>query len=251
MTSRLQAEWHRLFLPHAGTGQRGPDEHTSLIDAKGRVRAMVLSLAKPADWSALSVVWQAVQADMGLPAPAIAVSGDDAYQLWFSLAEAVSVPEARGLLEALRTRYLGHIAPHRITLLPALDAQAQAQAWPADSVPPQPVQTDQWSAFLAPDLAPMFAETPWLDLAPSPEGQADLLSGLQSIKPGAWRAALTLSSPVQDLAQSTASSACSATRPPCQDPRQFLLDVMNDNTVALALRIEAAKALLPHSPLVP
>ncbi len=210
---------------------------------------MVLSLAKPADWSALSVVWQAVQADMGLPAPAIAVSGEDAYQLWFSLTEAVPVPEARGFLEALRTRYLGHIAPHRITLLPALDAQAQA--WHANSVPPQPVRADQWSAFLAPDLAPMFAETPWLDLAPSPEGQADLLSGLQRIKPGAWRAALTLSAPAQDLAQSTASSACSAARPPCQDPRQFLLDVMNDNTVALALRIEAAKALLPHNPPAP
>ncbi|MDT4852740.1 hypothetical protein FQZ97_869820 [compost metagenome] len=33
---------------------------------------------------------------------------------------------------------------------------------------------------------------------------------------------------------------------PYQDPQRFLLDVMNDPTVALALRIEAAKALLPH-----
>ena len=31
------------------------------------------------------------------------------------------------------------------------------------------------------------------------------------------------------------------------DPRQFLLRVMNDGTVALALRVEAAKALLQHS----
>jgi len=246
MTTRLHAEWHRLFLPHAGTGRRGPDEHTSLIDAKGQVRAMVLSLAKPADWLALSVVWHAVQADMGLPAPAIAVSGDEAYQLWFSLADAVPALQAQTFLEALRARYLGHISTERITLLPTVDAQAPQQVRHADHLPPQPVQADQWSAFLAPDLAPMFAETPWLDLPPSPEGQADLLSSLQSIKPAAWQAALTSSSPAQALVETAASSVNSAARSPCHDPRQFLFDVMNDNTVALALRIEAAKALLPH-----
>ena len=31
------------------------------------------------------------------------------------------------------------------------------------------------------------------------------------------------------------------------DPKRFLLRIMNDDTVALALRIEAAKALLQHS----
>jgi hypothetical protein len=30
------------------------------------------------------------------------------------------------------------------------------------------------------------------------------------------------------------------------DPKRFLLDVMNDDTLALGLRIEAAKALLPY-----
>ena len=31
-----------------------------------------------------------------------------------------------------------------------------------------------------------------------------------------------------------------------QDPKRFLLDVMNNDTVSLGLRIEAAKALLPY-----
>jgi hypothetical protein len=31
-----------------------------------------------------------------------------------------------------------------------------------------------------------------------------------------------------------------------QDPTRFLLDVMNNDAVALALRIDAAKALLPY-----
>jgi hypothetical protein len=34
--------------------------------------------------------------------------------------------------------------------------------------------------------------------------------------------------------------------PVCGDPKRFLQEVMNDPTVPLALRIEAAKALLPH-----
>jgi hypothetical protein len=36
---------------------------------------MVLELARPAEWPPLARVWQAVQAELGLPAPAIAVSG--------------------------------------------------------------------------------------------------------------------------------------------------------------------------------
>ncbi|MDZ4295265.1 MAG: hypothetical protein U1C47_25500 [Hydrogenophaga sp.] len=40
-------------------------------------------------------------------------------------------------------------------------------------------------------------------------------------------------------------TAHAALQGPYQDPRRFLLDVMNDPTVALVLRIDAAKALLP------
>jgi hypothetical protein len=43
---------------------------------------------------------------------------------------------------------------------------------------------------------------------------------------------------------SSVASAHAALQGPYQDPRRFLLDVMNDPTVALALRIDAAKALL-------
>ena len=46
---------------------------------------MVLELTGPADWDVLSAVWRGVQADLELPAPAIAVSGTDGLQLWFSL----------------------------------------------------------------------------------------------------------------------------------------------------------------------
>jgi hypothetical protein len=208
---------------------------------------LVLTLARPADWPALSAVWQGVQVDLGLPAPGIAVSGLDAYQLWFSLAEPLPVPQAHAFLEALRARYLSHIAAARLGLLPiAADTQAPPAARHAAQVPAQQADVEQWSAFLAPDLAPMFAETPWLDMPPSPEGQAELLSRLRSITPPDWQTALARLQPAPAAAMPPSTAGAPEAARTCLDPKRFLLSVMNDDTVPLALRIEAAKALLPH-----
>jgi hypothetical protein len=266
--SRLQSEWRRLYLPHAlsfTAEEGGADASTRLIDAKGDVRALVMGLARPADWAAVASVWRSVQSDLGLPAPAIAVSGVDAYQLWFSLEEALSVQDAHAFLEALRQRYLPDIAVARVDLLPCLNAQADAalpgQALHASVVPGQQVALDQWSAFLAPDLAPMFADTPWLDIPPSPEGQAELLSGLKCINRTDWQTAWARLQPDSDpVTSASATATAQAPAPtsaststgddatsPCLDAKRFLLDVMNDGTVAMALRIEAAKALLPYT----
>jgi len=200
-----------------------------------------------------------VQADLAWPAPAIAVSGHDACQLWFSLQTPVSVAQAHALLEALRERYLSHIKPSRVGLLPRPDAQAPHQARHAARVPAQQGEAEQWSAFVAPDLAPMFDETPWLDMPPSPEGQADLLAALRSISPAAWTDAQQLLAPPAAQAVLAPRASVAATLPQMPvaiktdvpptslDPQHFLQTVMNDPTVALALRIEAAKALLPYS----
>lgn len=215
---RLQAERDRLY--------RAEDD--------GRVRALVLALARPADWTALGRVWQGVQTDLGWPAPGIAVSGTDACQLWFSLAEPVSAAEAHALLEHLRTRYLADIPPHRVELLPALDGARLAPV-----IPTLQADGEVWSAYIAPDLAPVFAETPWLDIRPGSEGQAELLSRLASISVAEYRAALPVAVP--------SASAGLAVTGPFTDPRQFLLQVMNDERVEMGLRIEAAKALLSPS----
>ena len=87
--NRLQLELHRLYLTQASSSQDMPalDAHpidadpaeaglddvmprddvldtrpvdaaasSALVDAEGRVRALVLELARPADWAVLSVV---------------------------------------------------------------------------------------------------------------------------------------------------------------------------------------------------
>lgn len=208
--NRLQSELNRLY-------------HSP---APGDVRALLLELARPADWDTLGAVWRGVQADLQLPAPGIAVSGTDGLQLWFSLQQPVT--EARGgdFLARLRTRYLGGVASARMRLL-------ASSALPP--IPAQEAATGNWSAFVAPDLAPVFADTPWLDVPPGADGQADLLARLESIKPAAFEAALPALAPATPSSQDGTADI---------EPRRFLQRVLNDETVTLALRIEAAKALL-------
>lgn len=250
--NRLQAEVHRLYFPPdaqrtapdgAGPGLAGPD---------GRVRALVLQLARPAGWEALRKVWQGVQADLELPAPAIAVSGLEGYQLWFSLAQPVPAAEAAAFLESLRQRYLRGIARDRVAMTPSeAAAPGQAgQAGQATAVPPVERSPGRWSAFVAADLAALFDDEPWLDLPPSSDAQAELLSRLASIRGGdLQRACARLqSAPSPEAVAAPAPRVdAPAAGPGGLDPRRFLLDVMNDQAVELHLRIEAAKALLPYT----
>ena len=245
--NKLQSELRRLYLPQAAAGEGAADpEEPSLIDGDGRVRAMVLELARPADWAALSKVWQGVQADLELPAPAIAVSGTDGYQLWFSLTEPVPASQAMVFLESLRVRYLSDIKAQRVGLMPALDASSPLQVLHARAVPALQANGSHWSAFVAPDLAPVFADEPWLDTPPSPEGQSELLSRLKSIPPADFQRALERLRPAMVPGASLPASGPAERISAGLDPKRFLLDVMNDETVALGLRIEAAKALLPY-----
>ena len=217
--NRLQSEWQRLYLAHSPESaphtpstpcttdspassptpptptpgdamtEAAADSPPGLVTPGGRVRALVLELGRPADWDALLAVWQGVQADLALPAPAIAVSGTDAYQLWFSVAQAVPVAQAVAFLEGLRQRHLVGVAPHRIGMLPApVPAPVPAASTPPAprSLPPElrvPAQqpNGHWSAFVTADLARIFADEPWLDLPPNELAQADLLSRMVSI----------------------------------------------------------------------
>lgn len=193
---------------------------------------MVLELARPASWGDLAKVWQGVQADLELPAPAIAVSGSEGFQLWFSVAEPVPPDQAMAFLESLRKRYLGDIRPERI----AMKTSGATAVLPLEAAP------GHWSAFVAQDLASLFADEPWLDLPPSPDAQADLLSRLESTKREDFKRAMER----LRAASTPGSTQTPAPTSAASDPRSFLLEVMNDRATELHLRIEAAKALLPY-----
>jgi hypothetical protein len=245
--NRLQSELNRLYL----TGSADtPSPHP--IDAQGRVRAMVMELTQPADWDVLSRVWHGVQSELELPAPGIAVSGTDGLQLWFSLAEPITPPQAQAFLEALRARFLPDIGSTRVRLMPAASSGPHGTLH-APLVPALQALTGNWSAFVAADLAGVFAESPWLDMAPNDEGQANLLRGLETMKQTSFDAASKrLAAPtVRPSAGASEPTAATPERSgaatPDADPKRFLIKIMNDETVALALRIEAAKALLPYA----
>ncbi len=256
--NRLKTELDRLYFPGAQPQTAAVAQPSTLVDSAGRVRCMVMELRRPASWDVLASVWQGVQAELELPAPAIAVSGTEGLQLWFSLAQAVPVAQAHAFLEGLQRRFLADIDARRVVLMPTKDATALHPDRHAALVPALQEDTGNWSAFLAPDLAPVFADTPWLDVPPSEEGQAALLRSIAVTKPDVFAAAcetLALATPVQ-LADAPVAAAIDpapvhgspAAAPADSDPRRFLAQVMNDSTVPMALRIEAAKALLQHTP---
>jgi hypothetical protein len=234
--NRLDTEQQRLYQSHT----------------ESYTRALVLGLSRPADWTVLRSVWQGVQADLELPAPAIAVSGTDSYQLWFSLSQAVTLERARHFLEQLRQRYLPEIAPARIALWPQVDALQPDALIAAPPVPALQPATGNWSAFVSPDLPAVFGEDPWLDMAPGLDAQAELLSRLKCIQPDQWAHALQRLGASQPASEPAGLAHAPASPPPptgqaLMQPRPFLLKVMNDASAPLALRIEAAKALLPFA----
>lgn len=209
------------------------------------LRGLVLALARPADWDAMLRVWQGVQADLGLPAPAIAVNGVDGYQLWFAWAQPVPQGEARAWLAALQRHYLPGVEPHRLTVTEVLP----------QAVPAHQAASGRWSAFVTADLARVFADEPGLDFEPNPEAQAELLSRLRPMPVADVRQSLArLAPPAPAPAEPVVPAPPAAATPPTgpgpadlptdQGPRVFLQAVMQHPGVDLALRIDAAKALL-------
>lgn len=232
--NKLRSELQRLYFSRPAAQEGTGAAPAGLVGQDGTVRALVMALRRQPDWELLARVWQGVQAELDLPAPAIAVSGTDAMQLWFSLAEPITAAQAQAFLDGLRRRFLPEVDTRRLLLLPALDLQH------AQPVPAAQAGMDNWSAFVAPDLAPVFGDTPWLDIPPNEEGQASLLRGIAVTKKAAFEAALQTLAGSAPVAQPLAPDAGG-------DPVRFLRRVMDDEGVPMALRIEAAKALLPYS----
>jgi len=224
--------------------------------AAEQVRFMRLNFRKARDWEAVARVYQAVQDELDLPRPAVSVSAESGFHLWFSLLEPISVESARSFLEALRRRYLAEIPVAHIEFFPGDDSAAGVTL-----VPALQSASGKWSAFIDPSMGSMFVEESGLDMAPNMERQADMLAALKSIKAEDFaRAVELLLAPVAAENSMPALAVCESDASPVQrqsadllgvgsnftDPAGFLLAVMNDATVSASHRIEAAKALLPY-----
>jgi hypothetical protein len=235
----------------------------NLVSPAGMARVMVVSFARATDWEQVANLYQAVQDELDLPAPAVSVSGRKGYSLWFSLAEALPLAQIQAFLAALRLKYLADIPLAHLELQP--DALAINTLAPA-----RHNTTGKWSAFIDPSMGSMFIVEPGLEMAPILDRQAGMLAGLKSIKAANFQSALSIlqapseldGEPAVTLAEAAARLPTKASRPPdladgyrysklgegntYADPRDFLLAVMNDSSVGVKQRIKAAKALLPY-----
>lgn len=229
----------------------------TLVSPNGMVRAMVISVERGSYWEQLASLYQGVQEDFDLPAPAISVSVEDGYQIWFSLVEPVSLQHAQEFLNALRLKYLADIPISRLKFRPGIDGGAQVHSLsvlPLMQTAKEP--TERWSAFIDPSMGSMFIDEQWLEMAPNLAKQAAMLAEVESIRAEDFRRVLSImqATPIvadPPLENSTGSGADQLLSSPgvgshFTDPKSFLMAVMNDPQTSVRDRIEAAKALLPY-----
>ena len=241
---RLAAEWRRLYLL---PDERWPDaddavRNCRLLSAESNVRSLVIEFTRTSDWPVLGSFYESLQTDEELPALAIAVT-PSGYQLWLSLANPVSFVEARKFLMHLQAKYLAALPAGRVALLP--DTTSGVSELPV--IPNFDPEKQKWAAFIDPGMGSMFIDEPGLDIAPNPERQADLLMSVKSISSQMFRRIVDEASDRVAAQPSCTASPIQATAFPStsfNDPREFLLLVMNSSQVTLSERIAAAKALL-------
>ena len=194
------SEVTRLYLPAGALPPKDFGQHpVSLVTDDGVTRAMVIDFPKMADaeeaahWTLLCQVANALQTELGLPAPAVSVSGVDGYSLWLSLETSAPTAQVQEFLELLRLAYFPDIAMRP-------DAATAAVALP----PCLNQSTGKWTAFIHPGLGASFANEPGLEVEPPYAGQTALLASLQSISGAQFLHAMKMLKKSHDVAPSPA-----------------------------------------------
>ena len=246
----------------------GDEAALHVVGAGGGVRVLVIEFncaTRSRDWPHVAALYQALQDELELPAPALAVRAHAGYALWISLAQPWPQSDAVAFLDALRARYLAELPPAAVTLRPGEATDADAALLPL--LPARHAASGHWSAFIDPGLGALFADEPWLEMAPNPGQQADILAPLKSVDAAALaHAHEALAAPSADRADD-GDTALAAALPPVgdapsagvrrqsqrlalgggyTDPADFLMALMNDPSASARQRIAAAKALLPY-----
>jgi hypothetical protein len=190
---KLIAELTRLYLAPEAVTRDALAAHITgkttlaikLTTADGLTRALAIPFRKvfgdgeSGHWDRLCVVANALQADLGLPAPAVSIDGASAYRLWLSLETPVPASEAQDFLELLRQAYFkeAELAPDAATA-------------PVYLPPCLNPRSGKWAAFIHPGMGASFAEESGLDVAPPLAAQVGFLETLDSIDDMQFREAL-------------------------------------------------------------
>lgn len=212
---KLILELRRLYLLN---DQRYDDEslgwHLSgettlsvdLTNAAGLTRALVIDFHKaPGErhWTRLCEIANALQTELGLPAPAVSVSGGTSYGLWLSLASPIPLAQARRFLGLLHKAYFE-------------EEQIDLDRTAVEMPPCLHHATGLWGAFINPGMGASFADELGLEMQPPIGAQTAFLEGLQSIGDAEFAKAL-------ELLQQQHASAAAEPRAPTTAPEGLLL----------------------------
>ncbi|TFW21319.1 hypothetical protein [Duganella callida] len=188
MTTKLISELRRLYLLNdrryddatLARHLRGESTFAAQLAGDGYTRAIVLDFHKAEGerhWLRLCEVANALQADLGLPAPAVSVSGGDCYRLWLSLEAPLTTAQAAQFTALLHKAYFEDepVDPGRtsVELPPCLHAA-----------------TGLWAAFINPGMGGALAEDLGLEMPPNENAQAAFLEKLGSISGEVFEQAL-------------------------------------------------------------
>jgi hypothetical protein len=207
---KLIAELTRLYLAPEAVTREALTQHLlgqttraiKLTTADGLARALVIPFRKVSGapegqhWTRLCEVANALQATLGLPAPAVSIDGASAYYLWLSLETPVPTADAQDFLAALRLAYF-----------PETELAPDAATAPVYLPPCLNPRTGKWAAFIHPGMGASFAEESGLEMTPPVAGQVGFLERLESISEAQFRVALAkLQPPKVAVAAPTAAS---------------------------------------------
>ena len=256
--NKLESELQRLyFLPGQkwlGAKSESDNPRIDLITATGLARCLLISVKDGYAWQQVAALYQGIQDELQLPAPAFSVCVEDGYQIWFSLAEPVALQLASDFMERLCLKYLTETKASKLILRPGM---ADEQKF-VPQVPAKQESSDRWSAYIDPTMGSMFVAETWLEMPPNLDKQAGMLAGLKSIMPEDFHRALstlqtmheTKSNPPAQNIESGQLQQPNKTSLSIgsgfSNPKSFLLAVMNDPTASAEQRIQVAIALLPY-----
>jgi hypothetical protein len=173
---KLTSELQRLYL---FAGQQHDAPSIDLVK-DGMVRTLVIDFHKAADeqhWARLCDVANALQTELGLPAPAVSVSGGECYRLWLSLAQPLPEAQAKQFLALLHKAYFE-------------DEEIDFGRSQVDLPPAQNRATGLWAAFINPSMGGALAEDLGLEMMPPESAQAAFLERLGSISMEEYQQAL-------------------------------------------------------------
>lgn len=209
---KLISELTRLYLP---PGALAPDvferhmlgaqaDAVRLATPDGMTRAIVIAFPRQGDddgahWRVLCEVANALQGELGLPAPAVSISGVDGFGLWLSLETPVPAALVGQFVELLHDAYF-----------PGIEVSTGA----AVELPPcRHAGTGKWAAFINPGLGASFTDESGLEMAPPFAGQAALLEGLHSITPAQFSRAMDILQPAHAAPGVSATPAATQSSP--------------------------------------